>query len=790
MATIKLGIRELVSFTLRSGDIRGTFLSNKRAVDGTKAHQKYQKKMKKLLDADYDVEVSLKHEIIYDEDTVILSGRVDGINFTEGVVIEEIKSTVRSLEHIEAPEGEHMAQLKIYGYIYARDNALEQIGLKLIYIDLDTFEEKSFAYEMTMDALMAYFDEVIGLYMTFYRQVLTFEKNSRHTIEGLTFPFGGYRKGQKSLMGAVYQSIDCQQVLFSRAPTGIGKTIGTLYPALKAISHGKTEKIFYLTAKTIGKEVARNTLDTLSNQGMALKYIIITAKEKTCPMDVMACNPEDCPYANGHYDRVNQAIDDVYNSHNCFDREIIEVAAKKHMVCPYELSLDLSLFSQVIICDYNYAFDPSAMLRRYFSEGTGAYTLLIDEAHNLVSRARDMYSAELSKDSVLNIRRLVKNLDANLYKKLGKVNAKLLEKRKALQALEAIHTAEIDPPDDLVGDLRGVLHRIEKIFAIHKNWVHMDDLLTFFFDVYDFVKKRELYSEDYITYYEREKHQLKVKMFCMNPADNLREILNKMTGVVYFSATLSPMMYYMNLLGGTENSMVQRIGSPFQKEQLFLLMDDQVSTKYADRKNSLASVVRDIHQVVQARPGHYLVYFPSYKYMNDVLEIYEPCCDEEIIVQSRGQSEAEKEAFVQAFHDVGTEAKVGFAVLGGMYGEGIDLTGDKLSGAIIVGVGLPMINYEGDLLKAHFASTYGKGFEYAYVYPGMNKVLQSAGRVIRTMTDKGVVLLIDTRFRRRDYVSLFPEEWDHRRYVSQVGEIGPNLKRFWANYPNNPSLSG
>lgn len=786
MATIKLGIRELVSFTLRSGDIRGTFLSNKRAVDGTKAHQKYQKKMQKLYDSDYEVEVSLKHKIAYDEDTLILSGRIDGVNLSEGVVIEEVKSTVRSLEHIEEPEGEHMAQLKIYAYIYSHREGLDGVGLKLIYIDLDTFEEKVFAYKMSLEALEKYFDEVTEKYMAFYHQVLNFEKHSRHTIEGLEFPFGGYRKGQKSLMGAVYQSIDCQQVLFTRAPTGIGKTIGTLYPSLKAISHGKSEKIFYLTAKTIGKEVARSTLDTLSEQGMKLKYIIITAKEKICPMELTACNPEDCPYAKGHYDRVNKAIDDVYKHHNCFDREVIEAAGLKHMVCPYELSLDLSLFAQVIICDYNYAFDPSAMLRRYFVEGSGAYTLLIDEAHNLVSRARGMYSAELNKDDILAIRRLVKPLDSNLYKKLGKVNAKMLEKRKALQELELKQSAEIDPPDDIIKELRGIIHRIEKIFAIHKNWPHMDALLEFFFDAYDFVKKRDLYSDDYISYYEREKSQLKVKMFCMNPADNLREVLNKMAGVIYFSATLSPMMYYMNLLGGNENSIVQRIGSPFQRDQMCLIMDDQISTKYADRKDSLLPIVRDIHQVVTAKSGHYLVFFPSYKYMNDVLEIYEPCCGEELIIQSRGQSEAEKEAFIQAFHEIGPESKLGFAVLGGMYGEGIDLTGDKLSGAIIVGVGLPMINYEGNLLKAHFANTYGKGFEYAYMYPGMNKVLQSAGRVIRTMTDQGVVLLIDSRFRQRDYVALFPDEWCHRRYVSQVGEIGPNLKRFWANYPKNP----
>ncbi|MDA3846709.1 MAG: ATP-dependent DNA helicase [Vallitaleaceae bacterium] len=796
MSTIKLGIRELVEFTLRSGDIKATFLSSKRAVDGTKVHQKYQKKQKAKLDNLYLAEVPLKyvHKYVHkdggkdggkdEDDELILSGRVDGIDLSEGIILDEIKSTNRSLVDITYVEEMHMAQLKLYGYIYAMMEGLENIGLRIIYIELESSAEKIFEYTVSIKELAIYFNGVVDLYMAFFKKVVGFEEEAHHTIKSVSFPFEDYRKGQKTLMRYAYNAIDAKDILFCRAPTGIGKTIGTLYPALKAVANNLTDKLFYLTAKTIGKEVARNTLALLESEGTVLKYIIITAKEKTCLNDTVSCTPEDCPYAKGHFDRVNKAIDDIYTDMNCFDRSSIEDYARKHMVCPYEFSLDLSLFSSVIICDYNYAFDPSAMLRRFFVEGTGRYTLLIDEAHNLVNRAREMYSGELTKSGVLGIRRLVKPLDKRLYALLGQLNTWFLQKRKEVEITLKDTLVEKEAPDAVSSIIRGIIHRTEKIFAMNKNWAHMDLLLDFYFASYDFIKKMELYSEHYVTYYERNRTDIRVKLFCMNPSDNLKTVLGQMKGVVYFSATLTPMPYFMSLLGGDLSSTQLMIGSPFPQDNLGLIIDDKTSTKYVDRPESILPIISTIHSTIAARSGHYIVYFPSYKYMHDVLEKYEPYEDEILIIQERGQREEEKEAFVNHFHDVSGETKVGFAVLGGMYGEGIDLIGDKLSGVIIVGVGLPRINFEGDLLKAHFDQQYGKGFEYAYIYPGMNKVLQSAGRVIRTSMDRGVVVLIDSRFRRGDYAKLFPKEWDHRQYLSRLPALGSFLTKFWAESDN------
>jgi len=779
MAVIKIGIRELVEFTLRSGDIKASFLSSTRAIDGTKAHQRYQKKQKTLLDTNYLSEVSLKYSHIYGDDEVILSGRVDGIDLSDGIVLDEIKSTNRSLEDITHVEEMHMAQLKLYAYIYGIMEGVDTLGLRIIYIELESYSEKIFNFTMTIKELAFYFNSVIDLYMIFYKKVIGFEATAYDAIQEAEFPFDDYRKGQKTLMRHVYQSIETKEILFSRAPTGIGKTIGTLYPALKAVANNMTDKIFFLTAKTIGKEVARNTLAILEAKGTAVKYIIITAKEKTCLNESVSCNPDDCAYAKGHYDRVNKAIDDIYTDMNCFDREAIETYAIKHRVCPYEFSLDLALFSNVIICDYNYAFDPSAMLRRFFVEGSGRYTLLIDEAHNLVNRAREMYSGELHKSEVLSMRRQVKTLDHRLYILIGKLNTWFLQKKKEIESTYKDTLIEKEPPDDVSNILRGIINRTEKIFGANKNWIHMEQLLDFYFNCYDFIKKLEYYSDHYVTYYERTRTEVKVKMFCMNPSDNLKLILNQMQGVVYFSATLTPMPYFTSLLYGGETETKLRIGSPFPQKHLGLIIDDKISTKYVDRASSIEPIIANIHQLISSKNGHYIVYFPSYKYMFDILEQYVPCDEEVLIIQERGQTEAEKEAFINQFHDVSGETKLGFAVLGGMYGEGIDLIGDKLSGVIIVGVGLPQINFEGDLLKAHFQKTYAKGFEYAYVYPGMNKVLQSAGRVIRTEVDRGIVLLIDTRFRSRDYTRLFPEEWNHRVYRSRIESIEGYLSDFW-----------
>ena len=778
---VKISVRNIIEFILRSGSIESVALSSTRAVDGTRAHQKFQKAQNE----DYYAEVALEHTSHVGGIDFIIQGRMDGLILEDGqVTIDEIKSTGLALSSVSGENQMHWAQVKMYAYIYADQNDLPIINCRMTYISLETNDAKHFLETYTFKELESFYYDVLTRYASWAMTLEQFEEVCHASIENLEFPFKDYRDGQKQLLGGTYKTIVDGQKLFARAPTGIGKTIGTLFPSLKAKAGGHTEKIFYLTAKTIGKEVAADTLKMLETKGLILKRVVITAKDKTCLNDETKCNKESCPYADGHYDRVNKAIEDLFANEDYFSRAAIEAIASKHRVCPYELSLDMALFSDVIICDYNYVFDPSAMLRRFFVEGNRPYTVLIDEAHNLVDRGRSMYSARLEKDQVLNMKKLAKDLDNQLHKYLTRLNQKLIGYRKECERHEQLRFETEDMPYEIEDDLRSIIYRIEKIFKEHQDYAHMDQVLEFFFEVYDYVKKTEFYSDKYITYYEKKGSNLIVNLYCIDPSDNIRQALTDLHGVVFFSATLLPMHYYMDLLGGNKENYGMVLPSPFDPKRLGLIVDGAISTKYINREDSIIPIGDHIRTIAREKQGNYLVFFPSYKYMEDVLDylIMQEHFDKEveILYQQRGMTEEEKEAFIGSFSKERKRSFVAFSVLGGMFSEGIDLVGERLIGTIIVGVGLPMICYENDLIRQHFDGATGRGFDYAYVYPGMNKVLQAAGRVIRTNEDKGVVVLLDERFTSRHYNSLFPKEWDHHAVVYQNKDLYQYLEDFWS----------
>lgn len=777
---VKISIRNIVEYVLMQGSIESVTLSSSRAVDGTRAHQKFQKAQ----GDEYQSEVKLEHQCHVGGVDFRLQGRMDGLIITEdGVVIDEIKSTGMSLSLLKGDNELHWAQAKMYAYIYCLQNDVPNIGVRLTYVELENFDVRHFEQDLTFAELEEFF---MGILTDYARWALTLEKfreRSDLSIEASEFPFGAFRAGQKQLMNGVYKTIVEGQKLFARAPTGIGKTIATLFPALKALGQHKTEKIFYLTAKTIGKEVAASTMDLLEHKGMVAKRVIITAKSKTCFLEEPKCNKEDCPYADGHFDRVKDAIEEVFSQTDFYSREVIENCALKHRVCPYELSLDLALFCEVIICDYNYVFDPSAQLKRFFVEGGGAYTILIDEAHNLVDRGRTMYSASLEKAQVLSLKSKVKNLDKQLHKYISALNQKMIRYRKECEDYDKYRFETVDMPFDIEDDLRAIIYRTEKIFKEHADWIYMDELLEFFFVAYDYVKKTEFYSDKYITYYEKKGSNLIINMYCIDPSENLRAQLLDMHGVVFFSATLIPMSYYMDLLGGMKDNYGMLLPSPFEQERLGLIVDRSISTRYVNREASIQPIAEHIMTIAEEKQGNYLVFFPSYKYMEDVLDhlTYKLEIDKhfDLLYQQRGLTEEDKEAFIAAFSQERERSLVAFSVLGGMFSEGIDLTGERLIGTIIVGVGLPMICYENDLIREHFDNNGHHGFDYAYVYPGMNKVLQAAGRVIRTMEDKGVVVLLDERFNQPHYKRLFPEEWSHHEVVYKREDLYEALELFW-----------
>lgn len=775
----KIAVRELIEYTLRSGDIRTTFLSSARAVDGIRAHQKVQKEAGE----NYQQEVSIQLSIPSNDFQLILHGRIDGV-LKEGntVIIDEIKSTGARLEDIKGDNPLHWAQVKMYAYMYCLQHDIGIIKTRLTYVELEEFKLKQFTQDYTLNVLKEFFDHVIHQYLEWLYQQEHWRKLSMKSIKESVFPFTDYRDGQKKLMSAVYKTIEEKQILFSRAPTGIGKTIATLFPSIKAMGQEKCEKIFYLTAKTIGKEVAAKTLQLLQEEGLRIKRVIITAKDKICLNTVKDCDPKVCPYANGHYDRVNFVLESMFREHDLFDRALIEAYSREHMVCPYELTLDLALFSEVIICDYNYAFDPSAMLRRFFSDGSGKYVLLIDEAHNLIDRARDMYSAVLFKDRILDLKKKVQGIDVRLYKYFNQLNKIFIDERKKCMDIHEHKYVTTSMPFEIVEALRGVIYRTEKIFKLHKDWKHMDTLLEFYFDGYDFLRKAELYDENYSTYYEKIGQNLKVKMFCIDPSENLRNTIDAMQGVVFFSATLLPINYYVQMLGGNKDSYGLDIGSPFDSSHLGLFINQHISTKYKDREASIEPIIKSIDETVKGKKGNYLVFFPSYAYMETVYFAYNERTsrkDIDVFIQESGLSEEEKEAFIARFDSNNKRSMVVFAVLGGMFSEGIDLAKDRLIGSIIVGVGLPQICYERDLIKQFFNEKNKNGFDYAYVFPGMNKVMQGAGRVIRTTEDKGIVLLIDQRFNTEYYNRLFPVEWKHYQSINRKKGLETYIHEFW-----------
>jgi DNA excision repair protein ERCC-2 len=563
--------------------------------------------------------------------------------------------------------------------------------------------------------------------------------------------------------------------LFIQAPTGIGKTSGVLFPALKAMGEGLTSRIFYATAKTITRTVALETIDRMRDKGLKLKTVVLTAKEKLCFKDECRCDGEYCQYARGYYDRIDEAIEDMYKE-DSFTREKIEEYAEKYQLCPFELSLDLSLWADCIICDYNYIFDPRVQLKRFFMEG-GDYTLLVDEGHNLVDRAREMYSAELEKKELLELKRAIPKEYKKLKSTVSKVNEAMIAMRKECEASQQESVVKEEYPKDFIKLIRAFVKEGDKVLSYNGHLDFKEMLVDLYFKAASFVRVSELYDGSYVTYMEKSRNSLKLKLFCIDPSKLLKGVMEKQKASIIFSATLSPMDYYVYSLGGNKDSRTLVLSSPFPKDNLCLIINDKHSTRYKEREGSLDSIAKDISTVIESRRGNYLVFFPSYSYMEQVYERFKELCPEHnTAVQTPGMNEEDKEEFLRLFSE--SESVTGFGVMGGMFSEGIDLTGDKLIGCIIIGVGLPKLCLERNIIRDYYNKKNSKGFEYSYTYPGMNKVLQAAGRVIRTENDKGIVMLIDDRFSSRVYKNLYPKEWRPVRYKCNE-DLRSIISSFW-----------
>ncbi len=803
---LRISVRNLVEFVFRSGDIDnrvGKGVRQEAMQQGSRMHRKIQKRM----DAEYRAEVPLKQELIMGHYVLMVEGRADGVFWRETgtkiYYIDEIKCMYTDVTRLECPQPVHLAQAKCYAYIFAAQNGLDRMGVQITYCDLDTETIRRFEEIISFADLSCWFGELTEAYRKWADYQYEWNLIRRDSILPLEFPFP-WRPGQKKLAEDVYRTIIREKILFLQAPTGTGKTMATVFPAVKAVGEGLSDKIFYLTAKTITRTVAKAAFDILKEAGYRGKVLTITAKEKLCPLEEPDCNPVHCPYAKGHYDRVNDAVFELMTTEHDYTRETLLSHAERYRVCPFEMALDLSLWSDVIICDYNYVFDPNVYLKRFFAEGVrGEYLFLIDEAHNLVERGREMYSATLLKEDFLKMKRLFRTYSTKIASALEKCNRQLLEWKRECERytiLESVGTFAFS--------LMRLMSLMDEFLQRRAEFPERKEATEFYLNLRHFMNMFERLDENYVLYtdFDGEGHFC-LHLYCVNPAQNLQECLDRARSAVFFSATLLPVQYYKNLLSARRDNYAVYAASVFPKDHRLLFIARDVSSLYTRRNRTEFDKISSYIQIMaQARRGNYIVFFPSYQYMECVREAFllQSGASVDFVMQSSHMGEEEREAFIAEFSGERERSLVAFCVLGGIFSEGIDLKHDRLIGVLVVGTGLPQICSRREVLKSYYngeleqagetvhsedrggdggsgvRNAHGRkdGFPYAYQYPGMNKVQQAAGRVIRTAQDYGVIGLLDERFLRQDYQLLFPREWDDCR-VCSLETLPELLEDFW-----------
>ena len=774
---IKISVRNLVEFVLRSGDLDNRH-SKTAEKDAMQAGNRIHRKLQRQMGAAYQAEVTMKHTVDEEQYRIVIEGRADGVIRTEaGVTIDEIKGIYRDLDTLTEPVPVHMAQAMCYGYFYCFHHNQNQIGIQITYCNLETEDIRRFRQEKSFEELENWFRGLIHEYVKWARYLYHHELRRNESLKELSFPYA-YRAGQRELAVSVYRAVVHKKHLFVQAPTGIGKTLSAVFPALKAMGEEMGDKLFYLTARTITRSVAETCFDLLRDRGLYFTTVTITAKEKLCPMEKVECNPDACPYAKGHFDRVNDAIYDIIYQEKSITREVILEYAAHYQVCPFEFCLDISNWVDGIICDYNYVFDPNVRLKRYFSDKViGDYLFLADEAHNLVGRAREMYSAVLCKEDFLAVRRIVRHRSVKVAERLKRCNRNLLELKRECAEWKLLEDVNL-----FAANLMRLFGDLEAFMEEEREFPDRDLVLDFYFAVRHFLNMYEGLGDHYQIYTEfKQDGRFELKLFCIDPSKCLADSLEKGRCCIFFSATLLPIMYYKKLLSGNPEDYAVYAHSPFDKKNRILLIAADVSSRYTRRnRNEYSKVLDYIKALAESHRGNYLVFFPSYQYMAAAAALLE---EEESHpfswqIQSPHMTEGEREDFLTLFEQERKKSFVGMCVLGGIFSEGIDLKADQLEGAVVVGTGLPMVSTEQEILKHYFDSRKENGFQYAYQYPGMNKVMQAAGRVIRTMEDRGVILLLDDRFLKPDYQDLFPREWSEYGIVTRRNIAGW-LEKFW-----------
>lgn len=777
MKKIKISVRSLVELIMKKGSIDNRFVGNIKAIEGIRGHQRVQKSY----GHEYTSEVSIKYAFSFDEIEIEVEGRMDGLLIENNkTIIDEIKTTTKDLLLIDENTNPlHWAQVKCYGYMYCIHNGLDNIDLQVTYYNIENKSTRILRQKFKICELEEFFFALINEYKSWASMEKKWMEIRNESIKNLKFPFEEYRQGQREFAVRVYKSIVDSKKCFAMAPTGTGKTVSTLFPAIKAMGEEKTSKIFYLTAKTITREVVNDTIRLMKKQKLNLRSITITAKEKICKMSEVNCNPDYCLYAEGYFDKINNALKEILNKYDDFSRKNIDEISEVYKLCPFELCLDLTMFSDIVICDYNYIFDPRVYLKRYFDVKKTDFTFLVDEAHNLLDRSRNMYSAEINQDTFIKMKKIIGKKDKRILNLIKEIESYFLEKSKVLDVIKEKYLVENELPKALL-ELFNTLMKFMDEYLSRSNEEN-SDLLDLYFEVNKFISISNFYDNNYKTIYSDELLGINIKLFCANPSDLIVEKINRSKSATIFSATLTPLNYYKEIYGSEDGDFIINLKSPFDVKNRLLMIGDNISTTYDKRKDTAEDIVEYIKACVECKDGNYMVFFPSYKYMELVYEkIRDKYADLNVIIQENNMSEEEKEEFLALFNNDNKETNVGFCVLGSHFSEGIDLTEDKLIGVIVVGVGMPQINRERDIIKEQLNEN-NKGFDYAYVYPGMIKVLQAVGRCIRTSKDRGVILLLDNRYSTYRYKSLFPQEWNPYVRIKKPNDIKHLCENFWDN---------
>ena len=760
-----MSVRTLVEFTLHGTDI-GPVGSMRDMQEGMLGHKARQG----LLGEGWEAEVSLAMDIPLDDEAELhLTGRMDAFCDGDVPVIEEIKLWQRK-EPPLLPYEAHEMQAVCYGHMLCETRGVEEVLIRVVYVDRRGKVRGQFDTPLTAEECHARFLSVYEPWLRRNRQMRLHRRERDASLRHLVFPFEQYRPGQREMAIQVYTAVKLQRRLFASMPTGTGKSIAALFPALKALGEGLTGQVYYLTARTTQRQGALEALQLMRHQPLHLWMLTLDAKDKQCPAPTL-CHPDFCPRAKGHFLRDHAAVEEMLGIDD-WSPENIRAMADKHNLCPFEFSLSLAEIADLTICDYNYALDPAVHIQRIFDK-TADVTLLIDEAHNLLSRVRDMLSGAVDGGRIRKLRTVV-----------GKAAGRKHPLYKAMtEVLKAIDDLPIPEDESAEGELtklptsldNACMELADAFMEAHNDrfpWgeegERLRDTVT---PLLGFIRARRRDTTEYAWLWQGKKNKT-ITALALDVAGYFEEVTTMLRGVVCFSATMHPLEDMKTLLGGTEEDACFAMPSPFPRENLLIHQID-VNTRYRYREAACPQIAAAIRAMVESKPGKYIAFFPSFAYLRQVSEML----DIPHQAQRASMSDEERREFLAPYVPDG-ELVLSLCVLGGIFAEGIDLPGDALDGVVIVGVGLPQVNLFQETLRAYYERTLGDGFLYAYMLPGMQKVAQAVGRVIRTENDRGVALLLDDRYRQNSYRRLCLEHWQvNSKFGIRNAEM--KMKAFW-----------